>query len=150
MSNERENRNRRPSEPQPERACPQTAEAGLRVPPSADLHLDHRCNYRCDFCYFTEAGHLGTVPAGVGPTLDREGYLRLLRVLAEAGVRRLTLAGGEPTLCAFLEDLVLEWHRLQGGTRPLAMTGLVFPRGGSAACGTPLARSSSVGRATAT
>jgi radical S-adenosyl methionine domain-containing protein 2 len=99
----------------------EVAEAPSRAPLSADLHLDHRCNYRCDFCYFTESGHLASVQAGSQPTLDREGYLRLLRLLAEAGVLRLTFAGGEPTLCPFLEDLVLEWHRLQGGVRPVAM-----------------------------
>ncbi len=99
----------------------QVAEAGSAVPLSADLHLDPRCNYRCTFCYFTEAGHLASLPMGVESTLDRDGYLRLLRLLAESGVRRLTFAGGEPTLCPNLEDLVLEWHRLQGGARPLAM-----------------------------
>jgi radical S-adenosyl methionine domain-containing protein 2 len=121
MSTTRQDRNQRQSTPPREYATPGVAEAGSGIPLSADLHLDHRCNYRCDFCYFTEAGHLASVPAGSQHTLDREGYRRLLRLLAEAGVLRLTFAGGEPTLCPFLEDLVLEWHRLQGGVRPLAM-----------------------------
>jgi radical S-adenosyl methionine domain-containing protein 2 len=121
MPNERENRNRTRSEPQPERACPQIAEAGTRVPRSVNLHLDHRCNYRCGFCYFTVAGHLASVPWGIEPTLPLKDRLQLQRILVEAGVERATYAGGEPTLSPDLEELVLHWYRLHGGVAPCAM-----------------------------
>lgn len=97
------------------------ADALSRIPTSVNLHLEHRCNYRCSFCYFTEIGHQVSVPPGTHATLALDDLLRLQQLLAEAGVERITYAGGEPTLVPYLEDLALQWHELHGSDRPRAM-----------------------------
>jgi radical S-adenosyl methionine domain-containing protein 2 len=121
METVRQDRNERQSSPPRELAECQVAEAGLRIPRSADLHLDHRCNYRCRFCYFTAAGHLASLRPGQAPTLALPQLLRLQSLETEAGIERQTYAGGEPTTSPYLDALVLQWHELHGGSRPLAM-----------------------------
>lgn len=121
MTETRANRNERQSMPPRELATPSWAEAGSRFPLSGDLHLDHRCNYRCDFCYFTEKGHVASVPAGAPATLGLGDLKRIQEALAGAGMARLTYAGGEPTISHHLWELILHWQRLQGGSQPRAM-----------------------------
>lgn len=91
------------------------------MPRSINLHLTHECNYRCRFCYFTKPGHLASLPPTLEPTLPLDGQLKLQSMLVEAGTERITYAGGEPTLIPHLEELVLQWHELQGGDAPRAM-----------------------------
>ena len=62
------------------------------------LGLTDRCNLRCGHCL---------VPRPEGEqALDRDEVLRLLDELAELGVLRLVLTGGEPGLRDDLEALV--------------------------------------------
>ncbi len=72
--------------------------------PSVNYHLWKPCNMRCDFCFATfldieptalPKGHLGC-----------EGSLAIVESLAQAGFRKLNFAGGEPTLCPWLPDLI--------------------------------------------
>lgn len=121
MTQSREHRNERQSTPPREFATPSRAKARSRFPLSGDLHLDHRCNYWCEFCYFTEEGHVASVPAGEPATLSLEDLKRVQADLSGAGMVRLTYAGGEPTISPHLWELVLGWHRLQGGQDPRAM-----------------------------
>jgi radical S-adenosyl methionine domain-containing protein 2 len=121
MKDARENRVEASSETQKEFARGHIAEAGSKIPRSADLHLDHRCNYRCGFCYFTNPGHLASLAPKQEPVLALDDLLRLQTLLAEEGVERLTYAGGEPTVSRHLEELIVHWHHLHGGSRPLAM-----------------------------
>lgn len=70
------------------------------VPPTVNMHLVPRCNYDCVFCY---------VPfAAFDPrdllSVDEVG--RLLAELAAHGVRKVTFAGGEPTLHPQLAKLL--------------------------------------------
>lgn len=97
------------------------AEAGPRIPRSVNFHLTNECNDRCRFCYFTKQGHLASLPPTLEPTLSLGGQLRLQSALVKAGIERITYAGGEPTLSPHLEELVLQWHRLQDGDTPRAM-----------------------------
>lgn len=72
--------------------------------PSVNYHLWKPCNMRCGFCFATfhdiaqevlPRGHLG-----------REDSTAVVEKLAEAGFRKINFAGGEPTLCPFLPDLI--------------------------------------------
>lgn len=73
------------------------------MPPSVNYHLWAPCNMRCRFCFAPFEDVVATVaPKG---HLPREESLRLTRALAER-FRKVTFAGGEPTLCGWLPELV--------------------------------------------
>ena len=80
--------------------------------PSVNYHLWKPCNMRCDFCFATfldiepkalPKGHLGC-----------QGSLAIVESLAQAGFRKLNFAGGEPTLCPWLPDLIRRGLRIWG------------------------------------
>lgn len=57
---------------------------------TVNLHVWPKCNLKCVYCY-------GTFPARPR-VLSQEGWARITSMLADAGVRRVTFSGGEPTL----------------------------------------------------
>ena len=72
--------------------------------PSVNYHLWRPCNMRCGFCFATfqdisphilPKGHLG-----------REGCISVVESIAHAGFAKINFAGGEPTLCPWLPDLI--------------------------------------------
>ena len=72
--------------------------------PSVNYHLWKACNMGCGFCFatfqdfdtrFLPKGHLG-----------REDSLIVVEQLARAGFQKINFAGGEPTLCPWLPDLI--------------------------------------------
>lgn len=56
------------------------------------LSVTDRCNYRCFYCMPRRGARAG----GVGDLLDRDELVRLARLFADLGVRRVRLTGGEP------------------------------------------------------
>jgi cyclic pyranopterin phosphate synthase len=64
------------------------------------LSLTARCNFSCSYC--------SPEPDAAEDHLGREEAVRLVRVLAGLGVRRVRLTGGEPTLRADLEAVARE------------------------------------------
>ena len=72
--------------------------------PSVNFHLWKPCNMMCEFCFAT----FRDIPSAVLPKghLGRDGSLAVVESLAQAGFRRLNFAGGEPTLCPWLPDLI--------------------------------------------
>lgn len=79
-----------------------------RLPEAVNYHLNKNCNFRCKGCYAT----FDEDPSARGVMLPREQMFRLVEAVAEAPlpdgqtVRKLTFAGGEPTLCPWLPELV--------------------------------------------
>lgn len=67
-------------------------------PVSVNWHVWPRCNYRCSFCYGTFEG--------ISQTLPREYAIQVPRLLRAAGTEKINFAGGEPTLCPHLPDLL--------------------------------------------
>ena len=72
--------------------------------PSVNYHLWKACNMRCKFCFatfqdiepqFLPKGHLG-----------HGDCILVVESLAEAGFQKVNFAGGEPTLCPWLPDLI--------------------------------------------
>ena len=63
------------------------------MPPTVNFHVLAACNMRCRFC-FSRFSH----------NCDRDTGLEVIRLLAESGFEKITLAGGEPLLCGFLYD----------------------------------------------
>ena len=72
--------------------------------PSVNFHLWKPCNMKCRFCFatFQDVG-ADTLPKG---HLPREGCLAVVHALASAGFEKINFAGGEPTLCPWLPDLL--------------------------------------------
>ena len=88
--------------------------------PTVNYHLWKPCNMRCGFCFATFediAPHI--LPKG---HLGRENCLSVVESLAKAGFQKINFAGGEPTLCPWLPDLI----RL---TRALGLTTSVVTNG---------------------
>ena len=62
----------------------------LRLPPTINMHIVGHCNFACGYCYarFEQAKTYLPLRAG----------FEILRQARDRGVRRVTFAGGEPTL----------------------------------------------------
>ncbi len=73
------------------------------VIPSINYHLWEPCNMRCKFCFapFYEAKKL--LPKG---HLPKEKSLELIEEIADFGFQKITFAGGEPTLCPWISELI--------------------------------------------
>ena len=73
--------------------------------PSVNYHLWKPCNMRCGFCFatFQDIG-ADLLPKG---HLGREDSISMVDALAGAGFRKINFAGGEPTLCPWLPDLIV-------------------------------------------
>lgn len=91
-------------------------------PVTVNWHVTAKCNYRCRFCFFQQDPFLPSLPQGTGATLSKEDSLKVVRLLAEAGVRRVNFAGGEPTLYPLLPQLLEE-------TKSLGMQATVVTNG---------------------
>lgn len=77
-----------------------------QIIPSVNFHLWEPCNMRCGFCFATFQDVKQTVlPKG---HLPKDDALRIVKLLADAGFQKITFAGGEPTLCPWLTELIVE------------------------------------------
>lgn len=89
-------------------------------PPSVNFHLWEPCNMRCRFCFATFQDVKHTVlPRG---HLPPEQALAVVAQLAAAGFDKITFAGGEPTLCPWLGELIAQAKR-HGMTTMLVTNG---------------------------
>lgn len=86
--------------------------SAFEVPETVNLHIWPRCNLACVYCY-------GTFPNRPRPLSIRDSRL-ILDALADAGVRRVTFSGGEPTLHPDLEQMVR--HASARGLRTAIVT----------------------------
>ncbi|MBL8913078.1 MAG: viperin family antiviral radical SAM protein [Archangium sp.] len=77
----------------------------LVVPEVVNLHITSVCNLHCTYCY-------AQYPEIVRPP-PRCDWPKIITLLAEAGVKRVNFAGGEPTLVRDL-PLLLQVARAQG------------------------------------
>lgn len=72
--------------------------------PTVNFHLWEPCNMRCKFCFatFQDVKH-SILPKG---HLPKEQAIEVVIQLAEIGFEKITFAGGEPTLCPWLPQLI--------------------------------------------
>ncbi|WP_197287649.1 viperin family antiviral radical SAM protein [Streptomyces apocyni] len=86
------------------------AEGGTGRPPveAVNFPIWQPCNMRCGFCFarFKDVRE-EVLPAG---HLTASEALRVVGLLADAGFRKITFAGGEPFLCPWLGDLLRAAH----------------------------------------
>jgi cyclic pyranopterin phosphate synthase len=84
--------------------------------PLHDLRISvmDRCNFRCPYCMPKEKFHENYRFLKSQDRLSFEEILRLSRLFAALGVRKLRLTGGEPLLRANLSDLVGDLTMIPG------------------------------------
>jgi len=90
----------------PLKALPAPRDALAR--PMRDLRISvmDRCNFRCPYCMPRETFHERYRFLGSHERLSFDEIVRLARLFARLGVRKLRLTGGEPLLRANLPDLI--------------------------------------------
>lgn len=72
--------------------------------PAVNFHLWEPCNMRCHFCFATFHDVKQTIlPKG---HLPKEQAIEVVLALAKSGFQKITFAGGEPTLCTWLPELI--------------------------------------------
>lgn len=77
---------------------------------TVNYHFWKPCNMRCKFCYATfEDIPKNTLPKG---HLSCQDSTHLINMIAEYGFKKINFAGGEPTLCPWLPQLVSHAHKL--------------------------------------
>lgn len=78
------------------------------LPETVNYHLNKNCNFLCRGCYAV----FNDTPGIRGVMLSKERMFEVVDAVAAAplpdgkGVRKLTFAGGEPTLCNWLPELI--------------------------------------------
>lgn len=71
---------------------------------SVNFHLWEPCNMRCKFCF----GSFKDVKYSILPKghLPKEEAIKVVQELVNQGFEKITFAGGEPTLCPWLPELI--------------------------------------------
>jgi GTP 3',8-cyclase len=84
--------------------------------PIRDLRISvmDRCNFRCPYCMPRETFHDKYRFLGSRERLSFDEIVRLTRLFAQLGVRKLRLTGGEPLLRANLGDLISDLTAVAG------------------------------------
>ena len=84
--------------------------------PMHDLRISvmDRCNFRCPYCMPRETFHERYRFLGSHERLSFDEIVRLARLFAQLGVRKLRLTGGEPLLRANLPDLIGDLTAIPG------------------------------------
>jgi len=84
--------------------------------PLRDLRISvmDRCNFRCPYCMPQHTFHDGYRFLKSSERLAFEEIVRLARLAARLGVRKLRITGGEPLLRPNLTDLIGDLSTLQG------------------------------------
>lgn len=78
------------------------------------LSITDRCNFRCVYCMDPEVRFFGQ-----DEVLTRAEMVRLVRVCAGLGIRKLRLTGGEPTLHPDLGGIIADVASLRAGADAL-------------------------------
>ncbi len=74
--------------------------------PSVNFHLWEPCNMKCKFCFASfQDVKKSILPKG---HLSKEDALEVIHELANLGFQKISFAGGEPTLCPWLNELIAE------------------------------------------
>lgn len=79
---------------------------GQPVFETASFHIVKPCNMKCKFCYATfDDMH-------VGSQLSKEDAFEILLKLKNAGLQKITFAGGEPLLYRHIKDVIIYSHSI--------------------------------------
>ena len=70
--------------------------------PTVNYHLWESFNMKCGFCFAT----FRNLPKKSANNLPKNNSISLITLIAQAGFRKINFAGGEPTLCLWLPELI--------------------------------------------
>lgn len=70
--------------------------------PAVNLHLTNACNMHCRYCF----SHYEKDLPEYAFSLQKNEQLKLIEQLFATGFRKISFAGGEPTLCTHLSELI--------------------------------------------
>ncbi|MCW3788507.1 viperin family antiviral radical SAM protein [Plebeiibacterium sediminum] len=92
----------------------------IEIIPSVNFHLWEPCNMNCGFCFAT----FQDVKSSILPKghLPKEKAIEIVKQLAGFGFEKITFAGGEPTLCPWLPELIIL-------AKELGMTTMIISNG---------------------
>ncbi|MHA1267542.1 MAG: viperin family antiviral radical SAM protein [Candidatus Helarchaeota archaeon] len=90
-----------------------------KVPIAINFHVWPKCNYQCKFCF----AHFKDCQEG----LSKEQALSLIALLSIWGIKKINFAGGEPTLCPYLGEL-LHYSKELGLTTSIISNGTGISR----------------------
>lgn len=79
---------------------------------SVNFHFTRKCNYECGFCFHT---------AKTSFVLDIESIKKGLKILADAGMQKLNLSGGEPFLYPKLMGQMLAYCKEELGLQSVSI-----------------------------
>jgi radical S-adenosyl methionine domain-containing protein 2 len=76
-----------------------------QIIPALNFHLYEPCNMRCGFCFATfQDVKRSILPKG---HLPKEEAIKLMHLIGQSGLfQKINFAGGEPTLCPWLGELI--------------------------------------------
>lgn len=89
----------------------------IKKPLIVTWSLTHRCNLDCHYCGFPRLEHA---------ELSREKLLHLLDIMAEQGLKVISITGGEPLVSPYFKDFVIR-ARQKGMLLNLNSNGLMIP-----------------------
>lgn len=95
----------------------------MKIFPSVSFHITKPCNMACKFCYSTYE-ELGRVKM-----LSVDDGMTILTKLAEAGVQKVTFAGGEPMLHPNLDFFISYAKKELGMTTSIITNGSLLTEG---------------------
>lgn len=73
---------------------------------TASFHIVKPCNMKCKFCYATfEDMHIGN-------QLSKEDAFNIIYKLKQAGLKKITFAGGEPMLYKHIKEVIVYSHSI--------------------------------------
>ena len=86
--------------------------------PTVNYHLWKPCNMQCGFCFATFID----IPSHPSGHVDKAGAFQIVSLISQGGFRKINFAGGEPTLCPWLIDLIRR-AKAQGLTTSVVTNG---------------------------
>ena len=92
------------------------------------ISVTDRCNFRCVYCMPREVFGDDYAVLPRRELLSFEEILRVARLFAERGVRKIRITGGEPLLRKDVERLIEMLARLDGVEITLTTNGVLLPR----------------------
>jgi len=83
-----------------------------------NFHLWKSCNFKCKYCFATYDD--SKVLYKAKKNLSKTEMFRIIELIAEDGIEKISFAGGEPFLCKWLDELII--HAKNLGLKTMIVT----------------------------
>jgi len=65
---------------------------------SVNFHFCPYCNFKCKYCFAQFENSI--------PSLSKQQFHEVIKLLAETGIKKINYTGGEPALSPYIGDLL--------------------------------------------